>query len=143
MNLNEQISLDFKEAYKAKDMKRKNFLGLILGAIKNQETRNIESSDENVLKVLKSIEKGLNESIESGKKMNLDVSDYEQELDYMQPYLPKMMNEYEITSLVMELIKNNPDMKQNMLIGLFNKENKGKAFDNNLVRTIIGKLVVY
>ena len=55
-NLKETISKDFMKAFKAKDMNKKNFLGVVKGEIQLQEGRGIEATDENVLKVLKRLQ---------------------------------------------------------------------------------------
>jgi hypothetical protein len=50
-------------------MDKKNFLGVLKGAIQTQEGKQIESTDENVLKVIKAFEKGITETIEGKKKI--------------------------------------------------------------------------
>ena len=68
MLLKEKINLDFVEAYKAKQMDKKNFLGVLKGAIQAQEGRMIDSTDENVLKVIKAMEKGIHTGKSHAKK---------------------------------------------------------------------------
>lgn len=139
MLLKEKINADFMEAYKAKNMDKKNFLGVLKGAIQTQEGKQIESTDENVLKVIKAFEKGLNETIESKTKIGEDVSKELLEKSYIEVYLPKLMSNEEIRLIVKEMLAriegNNPN--QGFLIGLFNKEQKGRAFDNKTVSKII------
>ena len=141
MTLKEKISADFMDAYKAKDMEKKNFLGVLKGAIQTQEGKNIESTDENVLKVIKSLEKGVNETIESLKKDSLDTSLQEKELSYLKPYLPTLMSEDEIRALVKEIMTRVPAKNIGLLMGTFNKENQGKAFDNKMVSNIIKEAI--
>jgi len=140
MTLKERINQDFIAAFKAKDLAKKTFLGTIKGAIQNQEGKLVESTDENVLKLLKSFEKGLVETIEAKTKLNLGVSAEKSELTHLQVYLPTLMSEEEITTIVKEIVSR-PDINKNQgfLMGLFNKENKGKAFDNKVVSGIIQK----
>ena len=61
-NLKNKISKDFMDAFKAKDLKRKNFLGVIRGEIQLQEGRGVKSTDENVLQILKKMEKSLKQT---------------------------------------------------------------------------------
>jgi uncharacterized protein YqeY len=138
MKLKEQINTDFIEAYKTKNMEKKNFLGVLKGAIQTQEGNLIESTDENVLKVIKSFEKSIKQTVEA--KVKLDESTFEQEMEltYLEPYLPKLMSESEISSIIDEILSRpNINKNQGFLMGTFNKENNGKAFDNKVVSTLI------
>ncbi len=141
MTIKEQISADFMDAYKAKDMEKKNFLGVLKGAIQTQEGKSIESTDENVLKVIKSLEKGVTETIESLKKEGTDTSIQEKELSYLKPYLPTLMSEDEIRSIVKEILSRPVNKNIGVLMGTFNKENQGKAFDNKVVSNIIKEAI--
>ena len=138
MTLKEKINADFMEAYKAKNFEKKNFLGVLKGAIQTQEGKLIESTDENVLKIVKSFEKGINETIEAKNKLGQDINEQVAELSYLKPYLPTLMSEDEIKQIVKELIsREGINKNQGFLMGLFNKEQKGKAFDNKTVNRII------
>jgi uncharacterized protein YqeY len=140
MILKEKINADFMEAYKSKDMEKKNFLGVLKGAIQTQEGKQIESTDENVLKVIKALEKGIVETIESKIKIGQDPSKSELELSYLKPYMPTLMNEDEIRSIVKEIVsREGINKNQGFLMGMFNKEQKGKAFDNKAVSKIINE----
>ena len=138
MTLKEKINADFMEAYKAKNFEKKNFLGVLKGAIQTQEGKLIESTDDNVLKIVKSFEKGINETIEAKNKLGQDINEQVAELSYIKPYLPTLMSEDEIKQIVKELIsREGINKNQGFLMGLFNKEQKGKAFDNKTVNRII------
>jgi uncharacterized protein YqeY len=140
MILKEKINADFMEAYKSKDMEKKNFLGVLKGAIQTQEGKQIESTDENVLKVIKALENGIVETIESKIKIGQDPSKAELELSYLKPYMPTLMSEDEIRSIVKEFLnREGINKNQGFLMGLFNKEQKGKAFDNKVVSKIINE----
>ena len=140
MTLKERINTDFMESYKARDLVKKNFLGVLKGAIQTQEGKQIESTDENVLKVIKSLEKGLIETIDAKTKLG-QTSDVESnELTYLQPYLPVLMGEDEIRSIINEIFtREGINKNQGFLMGTFNKEQKGKAFDNKIVSKIINE----
>jgi uncharacterized protein YqeY len=138
MLLKEKINQDFLEAYKSKDMEKKNFLGVLKVAIQTQEGKMIESTDENVLKVIKSLEKSIKETLTAKVKLNESTHQQEMELSYLEPYMPKLMSEDEVRALVSEIISR-PNVNKNVgfLMGTFNKENTGKSFDNKMVSTII------
>lgn len=143
MTLKEQIDNDFKEAYKARNMAKKTFLGVVKGAIQTQEGNMVPSTDENVLKIVKKFEKSINEMITSKIKLGHSVEDEKLELEYIQPYLPQLMGEDEIRAIVKELVSR-PDINKNqgVLMGTFNREQKGKAFDNKTVSKIITESLV-
>ena len=143
MTLKEQIDNDFKEAYKVRNMAKKTFLGVVKGAIQTQEGNMVPSTDENVLKIVKKFEKSINEMITSKIKLGHSVEDEKLELEYIQPYLPQLMGEDEIRAIVKELVSR-PDINKNqgVLMGTFNKEQKGKAFDNKTVSKIITESLV-
>jgi uncharacterized protein YqeY len=143
MTLKERINADFMEAYKSKDMEKKNFLGVLKGAIQTQEGKQIESTDENVLKVIKAFEKGINETIESKTKINEDVSQQLLEKQHLEVYMPALMSEEEIRGVVKDFLsRENITRNQGFLMGLFNKEQKGKGFDNKTVSKIITEELV-
>lgn len=143
MTLKERINADFMEAYKSKDMEKKNFLGVLKGAIQTQEGKQIESTDENVLKVIKAFEKGINETIESKTKIGEDVSQQLTEKKYLEVYMPTLMSEDEIRGVVKEFLsRDGVNKNQGFLMGLFNKEQKGKGFDNKTVSKIISEELV-
>ena len=136
MTIKEQINTDFMEAYKAKNMEKKNFLGVLKGAIQTQEGKNIDSTDENVLKVIKSFEKGILETIESRKSISLDVTEQELELSYIKAYQPTPMSDDDIRVLIKDIITRAPNKNEGTILGFFNKENQGKFFDNKNVLKI-------
>ena len=141
MELNEQINKDFMEAFKAKDMAKKNFLGVLKGAISNNTEggKTIPPTDENVIKVIKSLEKSINENITQRKSQVLDVSEQELELSYIAPYKPEELSEDELKTIIKEILgRDGIKLNIGFLMGTFNKENRGgKAFDNKLVMSII------
>ena len=143
MSLKEQINADFLTAYKAKEMTKKNFLGVLKGQIQTEEGKMIASTDENVLKIVKKFEKGINETIEAKRKLGQPTQDQELELSFLQPYLPKLMSEDEIRGILVEILAR-PSINKNagFLMGTFNKENHGKAFDNKVVQKLLNEQLV-
>lgn len=129
MNLKERINADFITAFKEKDLKKKNFLGLLKGEIQLEETRpNMVPSDDLTLSMIRRMEKGL-------KQINTEES--LSELVYLEPYLPKMMSEDQIRVIV-NGYKSEGLTNVGQIMGRFNKEYKGLA-DNKLVSSIIAE----
>jgi len=126
--LKEQINTDFMTAFKAKDMEKKNFLGVVKGEIQTEEGRTGIANDEVVLAILKKMEKSL-------KQTNTEES--LRELTYIEGYLPKLMSEDVIREKVKAIISENEGSNMGFLMGMFNKQNAGQAFDNKLVSNII------
>ena len=124
--LKERINQEFMEAFKAKDMDKKNFFGVIKGEIQNAELRGISPTDDNVLDILKKMEKSL---------LQIGTTEALLELENIKPYLPVMMSRERITEIIM-------NYKLNGLTGIgqmmneFNKTFKGMA-DNKLVSEVI------
>lgn len=129
-NLKKRILKDFMSAFKQKELNKKNFLGVIKGEIELQEGRGVESTDENVLKVLKKVEKSL-------KQTNSEES--KKELEYIKPYLPEQMSEEEIREIVYDYTNNGFD-SIGKIMGQFNSKYKGKA-DNKVVSEIIKSIL--
>ena len=130
MTLKEQINKDFMEAFKNKETEKKNFLGVIKGEIQTSEGRGVESTDENVLGILKKVEKSLKQT--NTEKANV-------ELGYLEPYLPKMMSKEDVKKVVHTLIKGGAS-NIGMVMGQFNKNYKGKA-DNKVVSEVAKELI--
>lgn len=129
-NLKDKISEDFMKAFKAKNMDKKNFLGVVKGEIQLQEGRGIDSTDENVLKVLKKIEKSLKQT---------NTEEATKELSYIEKYLPSQMSEGKIKEIILEYT-NSGMVNIGQIMGKFNKEHKGKA-DNKLVSEIVKSIL--
>jgi uncharacterized protein YqeY len=130
MSLKEQISVDFMTAFKAKEMDKKNFLGVVKGEIQNEESRNGGVTDESVMSILKKMEKSLKQT---------NTEDSLRELEYIKPYLPTLMDETLIRS-ILESYKNTGVTDMGKMMGSFNKEYKGKA-DNALVSKIVKEVL--
>jgi uncharacterized protein YqeY len=130
MSLKEQIQTDFMAAFKAKDMDKKNFLGLIKGEIQNEFGRSGKEDDETVLSILKKMEKSL-------KQTNTDES--LAELEYIKHYLPTMMGEDRIREILLTY-KTNGLNNVGQMMGEFNKSFKGLA-DNTVVSKIVKEVL--
>lgn len=133
-NLKEKINQDFMTAFKSREMEKKNFLGVVKGEIQNAEGRGVESNDENVMDILKKIEKSLKESANSGDE------EAKFQLNILNAYLPKLMSVDEIRKEV-EVIVQEGATNLGMVMGAFNKKFKGKA-DNAEVRKVTEEILV-
>ena len=94
------------------------------------------------LTAIKSMEKGVIENIEGRKSSGLDISEQELELSYLKPYQPSLMSEDEIRVIVKDLIGSATNKNLGFLMGMFNKTNTGKKFDNNVVSKVIKEELV-
>ena len=130
MTLKEKINTDFMEAFKAKNMEKKNFLGVVKGEIQNEMGRSGKEDDETVMGILKKMEKSL-------KQTNTEES--LRELGYIEPYLPKLMDEISIRSIIRTFKKDGIDDMGKMM-GAFNKEYKGKA-GNAVVSKVVKEVL--
>jgi len=132
MSLKERINTDFMLAFKAKEMEKKNFLGVVKGEIQNEVGRSGKDDDETVINILKKIEKSL-------KQTNTNES--LKELEYIKPYLPTLMDEISIRSIIRTFKKEGIDDVGRMM-GAFNKVYKGKA-DNAVVSKIVKEVLAW
>jgi uncharacterized protein YqeY len=129
MTIKERINADFIKAFKEQDFPRKNFLGLLKSEIQNEETRpNAVSNDGNTLSILRRMEKSLKQT---------NTTESLVELQYMEPYLPKLMSENQIREIVSGY-KATGLTNAGQIMGQFSKEHKGLA-DMKLVSSIIAE----
>ena len=125
MSLKEKINPDFITAFKAKEMEKKDFLGLLKGEIQNEQGRGTVITDETVMFILRKMEKSL-------KQTNTEQALVE--LKYLETYLPKLMSEGQIREIVLGY-KASGLNNVGQIMGQFNKEYKNLA-DNKLVSSI-------
>jgi|688.fasta_scaffold00015_32 uncharacterized protein YqeY len=130
MSLKERINTDFMAAFKAKEMEKKNFLGVVKGEIQNESGRSGKDDDETVMGILKKIEKSLKQT---------NTAESLAELEYIKPYLPKLMDEISIRSIIRTFKKDGIDDVGKMM-GAFNKVYKGQA-DNAVVSKIVKEVL--
>lgn len=130
MSLQEQINKDFMTAFKAGEAGRdkKNFLGLIKGEIQLASSKPDFKGEETVLGIVKKMEKSLNEAATHGDESA------KTELEYLAPYLPKMMERSEVEDIVKTLIVNGAN-NMGMIMKEFNSVHQGKA-DNSVVKEV-------
>ena len=102
-----QIEKDMMEALKNKEREKAGALRLLISRCKNKAIEvGHELSDPEVIKVLQSAAKQHKESIRMYKEGNRDdlVKTEMTELQFVESYLPSMMSEEEVRSLVEKII---------------------------------------
>ena len=131
MLLKERINADYIEAFKNKQTEKKNFLGVVKGEIQNEEFRSLGIGDDaTVIGILKKIEKSLKQT---------NTTESLTELEYIKPYLPELMNEGQIRTIIQGFVDSGIK-DTGRLMGSFNRDYKGKA-DNAIVSKIVKELV--
>lgn len=131
MTLKEQIQVDFKEAFKAREMERKNTLSTLISEIKNKEIevgeREKGLSDEGVLAVIQTAVKRHKDSIEQFKAGGREdlVANEEAELTILEKYLPAQMNDEDLQAEVKQILEE---------IGVQTKADLGKAMGATMAR---------
>lgn len=131
MTLKEQIQADFKEAFKAREMERKNTLSTLISEIKNKEIevgeREKGLSDEGVLAVIQTAVKRHKDSIEQFKAGGREdlVANEEVELTILEKYLPAQMNDEDLQAEVKQILEE---------IGVQTKADLDKAMGATMVR---------
>jgi uncharacterized protein YqeY len=102
-----KLEQDMMQALKSKEKERAGALRLIISKCKNKaiELRK-ELSDQEIIKVLQTVAKQHKESIKLYKEGNRNdlVQAEEQELGFVEVYLPSMMSEEDLRSLVSSVV---------------------------------------
>ena len=107
MNINNQIQNDMYNAMKSGDKQKANALRTALAKLKDKEIEKREDlTKEEEIKVLQTLVKQRKESIElyeSGGRNELAEAE-QKELEILNNYLPKMMDESDIKNIVKSVI---------------------------------------
>ena len=111
--LKKQLSEDLIKATKNRNQESINTIRLILASIKDKEiqlrseNKNKEMSDEIIINILKNMIKQRNESIDLYKKGNRQelVDKEKKEIDIIQRFLPKQLDENVIKDICKEIIE--------------------------------------
>ncbi len=138
MSLFEDISRDMLAAMKARDADRLSALRMLVSAVKYGAIDNKDGlSDEKVIAVLRGEAKKRREAIEAYSKAGReDARAKEQaELELIDGYLPKLMNEDEVRKIIDEIVASGNYPNFGALMGAVMGKLKGKA-DGGLVSQI-------
>ena len=119
-----KLEQDMMQALKSKEKERAGALRLIISKCKNKaiELRK-ELSDQEIIKVLQTVAKQHKESIKLYKKGNRNdlVEEEVRELGFVEVYLPSMMSEEDLRSLVSSVVAE---------VGASSMEDFGKVMPN-------------
>ena len=131
MELKQQLKDAHIKAMKEKDTLRKNLFSVLLGEVKNQEISGVESTDENVLLVIRKMEKTL---------LQVNTQESQLEIECIKPFLPSLMSEDKVREILTSLIDSGVSKNMGELMKNFNSQYKGKA-DNKIVSQVIKELL--
>ena len=108
MSLFEQIQTDMYAAMKAREKEKSGTLRITLAKLKDKRIEKREDlSEEEELKILQTLVKQRKESIElykKGGRKDLAIAE-KNEMEILNGYLPKMMSENDIRSIVQSVVK--------------------------------------
>ena len=149
MTLSEKIRNDMIDAVKAKDTLKIDILKMVLASLKNSEIEKGEQLDEKAQEnILRKEAKKLKDAYEEYKQAGRDdLAEKEKaQLEILEAYLPKLMDESEIRNFVekkaKELGAQGPrDMGK--VMGVVMKELQGKADGgvvNNIVKDVLNEI---
>lgn len=149
MTIHEQIKNEIKEAMLAKDEVRLSVLRGLLAAFTNElvaQKRKPQEmlSDEDAVAVIKRSAKQRKESIEQFRKGGREdlAKTEEEEIKYLQKYLPVSMSLEEIKKIVLakkEELGISDKSKSGQLVGVIMKELKGRA-DGSDVKKVVEEI---
>ena len=141
-----QIEKDMMEALKSKDREKAGALRLLISKCKNKAIEiGHELSDQEVMKVLQSAAKQHKESIRMYKEGNRnDLVEAEMnELQIVESYLPSMMSESEVRSLIENIVAEVGASQMSdfgKVMPQVMKQGAGKI-DGNLAQSIVKELL--
>jgi uncharacterized protein YqeY len=146
MSLAKKISEDVKSALKGGDKKKLSIARYIYSELKNFLIKEnldrdvIKLSDENVIKIIKTQLKQKKESLEFALKAKVQskIDDLEFDINYLNNFLPTLMDDVSTTDIILDHIKeNNLENKDFGKIMGFLKQNYNNKIDMNLASKII------
>jgi uncharacterized protein YqeY len=148
MSLEEKVMADLKTAMLAKDEKSLRSLRAIKAAIINLKTSEgfsgeIKNDDE--IKLLQKLVKQRKESLEIYEKQNRnDLAGKEKdEIEIIEKFLPKQMNEEELKEVIAAIVKETGATSQadmGKVMGMANKQLGGKA-DGKTIAAVVKEIL--
>ena len=146
MSLAEKVSDDVKSALKGGDKKKLSIARYLSSELKNfliKENLDRELSkisDDNFYKIVKTQLKQKKESLEFAQKASdpKKIEDLNYDIEYLNNYLPKMMNENETKEIITKCIQgNNFNIKDFRKIMALLKKDFNNQIDLNIASKII------
>jgi len=142
MTLRETINQEVKNAMKAKDVKKRDALRLLMSAFKQIEVdERKELSDDDVIKIIQSQVKRRNDSIAQYKEAGRDdlMQIEMDEISFFEPYLPAQLNDEELAAALKVIISElgATTMKDmGKVMGNASKQLAGKADGKRINETV-------
>ena len=146
MSLAKKISDDVKSALKGGDKKKLSIARYVYSELKNflikenQDRDVLKLSDENIIKIVKTQLKQKKESLDFAIKANdqVRIEDLEFDINYLNDFLPTMMDEKNTIEIISNHIKENSLENRDFgkIMG-FLKQNYNNKIDMNLASKII------
>lgn len=146
MTLKEKLAQDLHEAMRQRDARRKSVLRMALAAIQTAEaTRKNPLSEDEVVVLLRKEAKRRAEALQMMRDAGRDdlAPAEEAELEILRAYLPRMMDEAEITELAQEAIAETgatSPSDMGTVMGALMPQVKGQA-DGRVVSQIVRQLL--
>lgn len=144
MTLKDKLASDIKQAMKNKDIIAKNIITLVRADVKRLEVDNrIELDDSEVEKVIVKQVKQLRKALDEFTRANRAdlIEQTQNEIDFLENYLPKQLTEEEIHNIVQGAIKTaNATSMRDMgkVMGLVSEKTKDRA-DGKAVSQMVKK----
>lgn len=135
MTIQEQISVDLKDAMKSRNTELISYLRVVIAEFSRIKTDDgaKNHNDEVITKVLRSLE-------ETAKEMGNEF-----EVNTLSKYLPNKLNEEQITAIVLGIINlNNITSIKEMgkIMGLLKQDPKSSLIDNTIATRIIRETLI-
>lgn len=148
MTLKQQLKDSMKVAMKAKNKEELTSIRLVLSTIQKKEidkNDGVELNDAEVMQIIQTEIKQTNESLMYAKQSNKVemITELENRIQLLTVYLPKQLNEDEVTAVIRSIIESNGfSGKQDMgkVMGLAMTELKGKT-DGGLISKVVKALL--
>ena len=146
MSLAKKISDDVKSALKGGDKKKLSIARYVYSELKNFLIKEnldrdvLKLSDENIIKIVKTQLKQKKESLDFAIKAKdqVRIEDLEFDINYLNDFLPTMMDEKNTIEVILDYIEeNNLENKDFGKIMGFLKQNYNNKIDMNLASKII------
>ena len=146
MSLAKKISDDVKSALKGGDKKKLSIARYVYSELKNFLIKEnldrdvLKLSDENIIKIAKTQLKQKKESLDFATKAKdqVRIEDLEFDINYLNDFLPTMLDEKNTIEVILDYIKeNNLENKDFGKIMGFLKQNYNNKIDLNLASKII------
>jgi uncharacterized protein YqeY len=146
MSLAEKIQEDVKSALKGGDKKKLSIARYLSSELKNYLIKeNLDRelskiSDDNFYKIIKTQVKQKRESLQFAQKVgdSIKVDDLNYDIDYLNNFLPKLMDEKETRQIIMDIIDKNKFLSQDFgrIMGIL-KKNYNNKIDLNSASKLI------